>query len=81
MLTDEGETKEDVCLSRAAGEAAVAANMPPGLGPRADDADAGWDEVGADIMKRFDEGEGLIVHVMSIMGKDYAVRATKDPDA
>lgn len=42
---------------------------------------AGWDDVGADIMARFDEGEALLITVQSVMGRDYPVRCVKDPDS
>ena len=50
-------------------------------GPRSEDEDAGWDDVGADIMARFDEGEALLITVQSVMGREYPVRCVKDPDS
>ena len=62
LLTDGGDTKEDVQLGRA------------------EDGKA-FDAVGQEVVQRFDEGESLKVHVLSIMGKDIVDGVTKDTDA
>ena len=63
LLTDEGETKEDAQLSRAQGDADEQA----------------WDEVGAETVRRFEEGESLKLTLLSIMGKDLVVKCEQDP--
>ena len=56
--------------------------MPAGLGPRSDADDAGWDEVGQDILRRFESGEALLIHVRSVMGGlEHAIRVVVDPEA
>ena len=62
LLTDDGDTKEDVALSRAGD-------------------DSGFDAVGAEIVRRFEEGEALKVTVLSIMGKDIVEAVCRDTDA
>eukprot|EP01047_Picozoa_sp_COSAG01_P005745 COSAG01_NODE_200_length_22187_cov_59.140529_2_plen_162_part_00 len=64
LLTEEGETKEDTCLSRASD----------------DPEETDFDEVGSDIIQRFDEGENLRVTVLTIMGKDLVTQVTRDLD-
>jgi len=61
--------------------ARVACCGRPGLGPRSDDENAGFDEVGLDVVKRFENDEPLIVTVLTLMGKDYVVAAVPDHDA
>ena len=41
----------------------------------------GWDAVGEELVKRFDEGESLKVKVLTIMGKDLVVEVNTDTDA
>jgi hypothetical protein len=40
-----------------------------------------WDPVGTELMTRFDDGEGLRVTVLSIMGKELVISIEHDPDA
>lgn len=46
-------------------------------------ADGGktWDEIGVELVRRFDAGEALKVAVLTIMEKDIVVEVTKDTDA
>ena len=62
LLTDDGETKEDVALARA-GE------------------DSSFDDLGKEIIKRFEDGEALKVTVLTIMGKDIVEEVRRDTDA
>ena len=43
--------------------------------------EGGWDEVGIELCKRFDDGEALKVTVLTIMEKDIVVEISKDTDA
>ena len=45
---------------------------------RADDG--AFDSVGAECVRRFEEGESLKVSVLTIMGKDVVVEVSKDTD-
>ncbi len=67
LLTESGEVKEDVGLSLNSEEPA------PGIEK--------WDPVGTELMTRFDDGEGLRVTVLSIMGKELVIGIEHDPDA
>lgn len=42
--------------------------------------DGSWDAVGAECVKRFEDGEALKVTVLSIMGKDLVVEVSRDTD-
>ena len=61
LLTDGGDTKEDVSLSRAEDGAA-------------------FDAIGQNLIERFEAGESLKVHVLSIMGKDIVDGVVRDSD-
>lgn len=40
-----------------------------------------WDEIGAELVRRFDEGEALQVTVLSIMSRDILVEVAKESDS
>lgn len=61
LLTESGETKEDVGLSKA------------------EDGKA-FDEIGQSLLERFEAGESLKVHVLTIMGKDIVDGVVRDTD-
>ena len=42
--------------------------------------DGEWDAIGAEIIRRFEEGEALKVTVLTLMGKSLVVEVTKDVD-
>jgi translation initiation factor 5A len=62
LLTEGGDTKEDVGLSRAAEE------------------EGGFDAIGRELLQRFEAGESLKVHVLTIMGKDIVENVVRDAD-
>ena len=61
LLTESGDTKEDVGLCKA------------------EDGE-GFDAVGQGLLERFETGESLKVHVLSIMGKDIVDGVVRDTD-
>ena len=67
LLTDTGDCKEDVGLTRS-----PLADQPGG---------DSFDEVGMTISRRFDEGDALRVVVLSVMGKELVVGVETDTDA
>ena len=67
LLTDTGDCKEDVGLTRS-----PLADQPGG---------ETFDEVGMDISRRFENGEPLRVVVLSVMGEELVVGAEADNDA
>ena len=64
LLTGDGETKEDSALCRAIDEDGQPTEE--------------FDEVGQEIIKRFNDGDSLRVTILSIMGKDLPVGWTID---
>lgn len=61
LLTDGGDTKEDVGLSKA-------------------EDGKEFDAIGKELIQRFEAGESLKVHVLSIMGKDIVEGCVRDAD-
>ena len=60
LLTEGGDTKEDVGLSKA--------------------EDGEFDAIGKELLQRFEAGESLKVHVLTIMGKDIVENVVRDTD-
>lgn len=79
LLTNAGETKDDVSLNRLPGEGSE--GMPVGLGPRSDDDKKSFDDLSVSLIQRFEEGENLKVTVHTLMGRDYLIKVVRDLDA
>ena len=61
LLTDAGDCKEDVGLSRAGEDATN------------NGAHNAFDEIGAEVVRRFEAGDALRVTVLSLLGKDVVI--------